>query len=144
MSRIAPRSGLKIAALAGLLILAAPRAAQAQEQGGGMKLPGLFAAGLLFSGIGVGGVATGGYFFSEGAGACDGISRDQAPTPAQAEACQKGVIQQLGGVTGLVTGGIFVVAGIPMMAVGASPEDEPPPSVSVRLGPKGGTFTYTF
>ncbi len=113
-----------------------------------MESPGVFAAGLLFSGIGIGGLAAGGYFFSQGEGACDNISLSQIPTMAQIESCKTGFIQQVGGGAAMVSGAVFLVAGIPMIVVGATPEDRPeappPQRFSVQAGPTGGSVHMSF
>ncbi len=119
--------------------------AHAEEEGGGMQSPGLFGVGLLFSGIGVAGLGVGGYFFGQGSGACDGLSTSSLPTASAVETCRAGVIQQVGGVLGMVGGGIFVIAGVPMIAVGATPEDDPPaPRIGLSIQPTGATFQMEF
>jgi hypothetical protein len=141
-----------LAGLAGgalLLSLIAPRPVLAQEDtGGGMRSPGIFATGLLFSGIGIAGLSAGGYFFSQGEGACDNISTTQIPTMAQIETCKTGFIQQVGGGAAMVSGAVFLIAGIPMIIVGATPEDRPepapPPRFSVQAGPTGGAMHMSF
>ncbi len=110
-----------------------------------MESPGLFALGFIFTSIGGAGLGVGGYFFNEGSGACDGISRDSLPTTAQVDACRTGVIQQVGGGVGLATGGIFVLAGLPLLIVGAQPEDDhPAPQYGFRAQPNGASFEMTF
>ncbi len=109
-----------------------------------MQSPGLFGAGLFFGALGIGGLAAGGYFYSAGSGACDGISMSSIPSAAQVDTCKTGIVQQVGGIAGMVTGGVFLIAGIPMIAVGATPEDPPPARVGVHIGPTGGTFDVTF
>lgn len=138
-----------LAGCAVLLSLAQPREALAQEDsGGGMQSPGLFAAGLLFSGIGISGLAAGGYFFGQGQGACDNISMSRIPTAAEIDTCKTGFIQQVGGGAAMVSGAVFLIAGIPMIAVGATPEDRPeplpPPRFSVQAGPTGGSVRMSF
>lgn len=125
--------------------LATPGTAHAEESGG-MESPGLFALGFIFSGIGATGLGVGGYFFNEGSGACDGISRSSVPSTAQVEQCRTGVIQQVGGGVGMATGGIFLLAGIPLMIVGALPEDDAPPAprYGFRVEPTGAQFEMTF
>lgn len=146
------RRSVAVAGLAGsalLLSLVAPREALAQEDsGGGMQSPGIFATGLLFSGIGIAGLSAGGYFFSQGEGACDNISLSQIPTMAQIDTCKTGFIQQVGGGAAMVSGAVFLIAGIPMIIVGATPEDRPapapPPRFSVQAGPTGGSVRMSF
>ena len=106
-----------------------------------MQSPGLFGVGLLFSGIGVAGLGVGGYFFGQGSGACDGLSASSLPTASAVETCRTGVIQQVGGVLGMVGGGIFVIAGVPMIPVGATPDGgPPPPRIGGSTQPTGAAF----
>lgn len=109
-----------------------------------MQSPGLFGVGLVFTGIGVAGLGVGGYFFSQGSGACDGLSLDSLPSASAVDTCRTGITQQVGGVLGMVTGGVFVIAGIPMIAVGATPDDPPAPRIGFAIQPTGATFDMTF
>lgn len=143
--RSSARAGILGAAL--VVSVITPRAVLAQEDSGGMESPGIFALGLVFSGIGIGGLAAGGYFFNEGEGACDNISTTSIPSAAQIDTCKTGFIQQVGGAAGMVSGGIFLIAGIPMIVVGATPEDaprQPPPRYTFQAGPSGGDFSMSF
>lgn len=139
------RSRLVLASVLSIFALSLPTLAHADESGG-MESPGLFGAGVFFTSAGIAGLATGGYFFSKGSGACDDISRSSIPSEDQVLGCRDGVIQQVGGVVGMVTGGAFVLAGLPMMIVGGtSADDEPAPRrVTVSVGPTSGQLSISF
>ena len=110
-----------------------------------MRSPATFALGIVFTAFGAVGLGVGYHFFNQGSGTCDGISTTAIPTPAQLETCQTGVIQQAGGVVGMVMGGAFLLAGIPMTIAGALPEDEPEKArYSVQVGPTGGALKVEF
>ncbi|MFO0549953.1 MAG: hypothetical protein U0271_16280 [Polyangiaceae bacterium] len=112
---------------------------------GGMSSPGMFGTGLLFTLLGIAGLGAGGYYYGQGAGACDGISMTAIPTPEEIAACQAGVIQQAGGVVGLVIGGAFVVSGIPLMIAGGIPESAPAqPQVALDVGAGSARLTVKF
>ncbi len=129
-------------------ILAAPRAAIADDApSGGMHSPAAFGIGLFLSTVGAAGLATGGYFFASAGDPCSDISTARIPTPNEIDACQTSVIKKAGGVVGMVTGGAFVVAGIPLIAVGATPEDEKPSSqarLRFDVAPTGGSMRLDF
>jgi hypothetical protein len=122
---------------------ALPRAAQAEESETGMRSPALFATGIVMGGAGSAGLIAGAYLFADGAGSCDGVSRDREPTAAQVSGCQVGVGKQVGGVVALVTGGALFLGGIPLVAVGASARDGST-SATVKAGPGGASLTVSF
>ncbi len=122
----------------------APVPAHADE-GGGMQSPAAFGIGIFLSGVGAAGLATGGYLFASSGEGCSNISRDRVPSENEIAGCQSDVNQQVGGVIGLVAGGAFLLGGIPLIVVGATPEDErPAPKVSLDLGPTSGALRVTF
>lgn len=109
----------------------------------GMRSPFALGMGIFLSGAGTAGLAVGGYFFNAGSGSCDGISRDALPSESQVDACVGGVNSQAAGIIGLVTGGAFLAAGIPLIIAGALPEDEAP-HVSLSVGPMNGSLRVSF
>lgn len=108
-----------------------------------MNSPGLFGAGLFMSGAGAVGLGVGGYFFSNGSGACDGVSTASLPSSAQIDTCRSGIIEQVGGTVGMVAGGAFLLVGVPMMIVGGTSNDDVP-QVSVTLGPSRASLSLSF
>ena len=60
---------------------------------GGMRSPAMFATGVVMGSAGSGLIA-GAYLFTEGAGSCDGVSRDSVPSDAQVDGCMAGIGQQ--------------------------------------------------
>lgn len=123
-----PRSIVALAS--GLLLLASSGTARAD----GMQSPGAFATGVGLSSLGVAGLAIGGTMFSSGAGACDALPRDAMPSDTQIDACRAGVNQQVGGVIGLVTGGAFLLGGLPLLVVGAVPAGDDAGRAAVQVG----------
>ncbi len=109
----------------------------------GMRSPFALGMGIFLSGAGTAGLAVGGYFFNAGSGSCEGISRDSVPSESQVDACVGGVNSQAAGIIGLVTGGAFLAAGIPLIIAGALPEDEAP-RVSLKVGPTNGSLVVSF
>lgn len=119
----------------------------ANADAGGMSSPALFGTGIVMSGAGVAGLATGAYLFTQGAGSCDGISRASMPSDAQIEGCMGGVGQQIGGVIAMVTGGALLLGGIPVLAVGASPADDAAPASTqavITVSPAGAALSVRF
>lgn len=116
------------------------------SEGGGMRSPAMFGTGVVMGTAGAAGLITGAYLFTEGAGSCDGVSRDSVPTDAQVDGCMAGVGQQIGGVVSLITGGALFLGGIPVLAVGASPRDDGSTSASaaVKVVPGGASLTVSF
>lgn len=114
---------------------------------GGMSSPALFGTGIVMSGAGVAGLATGAYLFTQGAGSCDGITRASMPSDAQIEGCMGGVGQQIGGVIAMVTGGALLLGGIPVLAVGASSADGAAPAATqavITVSPGGAALSVRF
>ena len=127
--------------------------ASAAPTGAGMQSPAAFGVGVFLSSVGAAGIATGAYLFSGGHAACDALDSSSIPSDAQVDACTGQVIRQVGGVVGLVTGGAFFIAGIPVMAVGASSarpndqaRDEPnvAPRAALLVSPTHVDFVVTF
>jgi hypothetical protein len=132
-------------ATAFLLVSMLASSARADDAATEMRSPAVFGVGLSLTGLGIGGVIAGGALLSSGMDACDGISRDEVPKRSQIDACQSGVNEQLGGVVGLVTGGAFLLGGLPLIFVGASStEVEPQPVVDVSVGPLSGSLRVRF
>lgn len=131
-----------------LLVAAAPRDALAQDastSSGGMQSPFAFALGLVLTGAGGAGLAVGGHLYSLGTDACDAIPRDRVPTDQQIDDCMASANNQVAGIVSMVTGGAFVLGGIPLVIAGAIPEDEAPkPSVVLDLQPTGARLTVEF
>lgn len=117
-----------------------------ETETGGMRSPAMFATGVVMGSAGSAGLIAGAYLFIEGAGSCDGVSRDSVPSDAQVDGCMAGVGQQIGGVVALITGGALFLGGIPVLAVGASPRDDGPKAASalVKLAPGGASLTVSF
>jgi hypothetical protein len=132
-----------LTAFASILAVCVPRIASADE-GGGMRSPGLFGAGLFMTGAGAVGLGVGAHFFSQGSGACDGISETTIPTVADLEGCKTGVIEQVGGAVGMITGGAFVLIGVPLMIVGGTSDDPEAPQVAVSIGPSRASLSLSF
>lgn len=120
----------------------------ASGDAGGMRSPAMFGTGIVMGSAGTAGLIAGAYLFTEGAGACDGVSRDSLPTDAQVDGCMAGVGQQIGGVVALITGGALFLGGIPVLAVGASPRDGESSSTAARavlkVTPGGAALTVAF
>ncbi|NUP11983.1 MAG: hypothetical protein HOW73_38545 [Polyangiaceae bacterium] len=115
------------------------------EDGGGMQSPFAFGLGLFLTGVGTAGLAVGGHLFTAGDDACEGLSPNAIPTLAQIDTCIEGTNQQVGGIVAMVTGGAFVIAGLPVMILGALPADRPESAkVIVHLQPTGGAFELKF
>jgi hypothetical protein len=115
------------------------------DAGGGMQSPAMFGTGIVMGSAGAAGLITGAYLFTEGAGSCDGVSRDSLPSDAQVDGCMAGIGQQIGGVVALITGGALFLGGIPVLAVGASPRDDGTrPAAMVRVAPGGASLTVSF
>jgi hypothetical protein len=136
------RSRIAAAAASLSIILASSASARADEasaQETTMRSPPALGVGIFLSSVGSAGLAAGGYLFATGAGACDQLPTDQVPTERQVDACTAGVNRQVGGVVGLVTGGAFLLGGIPLLAVGASPvtreASTKKPRVALDVGP---------
>jgi hypothetical protein len=130
----------------------APRA-NAAPPPSGMQSPAAFGIGVFLSSVGAAGVATGAYLFSGGHAECDGLDASSTPSEARVDACTGQVIRQVGGVVALVTGGALFIAGIPMMAVGASSagpgsqaqnEPELAPRAALLVSPTYVDFVVTF
>lgn len=138
-----------LAAVALVSSLFVSRGARADESSGGMQSPAAFGIGLVLSGIGAAGIATGGYLFASAGDPCGDIPRDEVPTDREIGACQTGMNQKVGGVIGMVTGGAFLLGGIPLIAVGATPEDEKPSKrararLRLDLAPTSGSLRLDF
>ena len=114
---------------------------------GGPQSPGLIVFGSFMSLVGVGGLAAGGYFFGQDTAACDALlaaaeaasaaetaadSAASIPSDADIAACQGEVNQKVGGTIALISGGAFLLAGLPLLIVGATPDD-PAPAVSFSV-----------
>ncbi|MBK6518112.1 MAG: hypothetical protein IPM79_30520 [Polyangiaceae bacterium] len=141
------RPMLAAAALA-LVVAAAPREALAQDSAassGGMQSPFAFALGLILTGAGGAGLAVGGHLYSQGTDACDAIPRDRMPSEQQIDDCRSSANGQVAGIVSMVTGGAFVLGGIPLVIAGAIPESEAPnSSVVLNVEPTGAQLTITF
>lgn len=138
-------SVLAVVALLGSLLVS--RDARADETSPGMQSPAAFGIGLVFSGIGAAGIATGGWLFASAGDPCGEIDRDSVPSDQAIGACQTGVNQKVGGVIAMVTGGAFLLGGIPLIAVGATPEDEKGAKtarVRLELAPTSGSLHVDF
>ena len=133
-----------VAASVGALTLVASSPSRADE-GGGMQSPAAFGIGLFLSGLGAAGLATGGYFFASSGEGCANLDRDRVPTEGEIAGCRSDVNQRVGGVIGLVAGGAFLLGGVPLIVVGATPEDErPSPRVTFDVGPTSGRLRVEF
>jgi len=134
-----------------MVLVGASGEARAQDDEG-MRSPAALGLGIALSSVGSAGLALGGYLFSSGSGSCDGISRSQIPTEAQIDGCRSGVNQQVGGVVSMVSGGAFLLAGIPLMIVGGTSSSDDSsaakandvPSVIFNVQPTGGQLTVSF
>jgi hypothetical protein len=119
-----------------------------EPSSGGMQSPAMFGSGIVMSSAGAAGLITGAYLFTQGAGSCDGVSRDVLPSDAAVERCTAGVNQQIGGVFALATGGLLFLGSIPVIAVGASPSDDKQRSSAIRaligVAPGGASLTVSF
>jgi hypothetical protein len=134
-----------VAACSALVGLLAASPARADDDGGGMQSPAAFGIGLFLSGVGAAGLATGGYLFASAGDPCGEISRERVPTSGEIADCQTGVNKKVGGVIAMVTGGAFFLGGIPLIAVGATPEDEQPKTrATLDIGPTSGRFRLEF
>ncbi|NUO50096.1 MAG: hypothetical protein HOV80_14670 [Polyangiaceae bacterium] len=132
-------------ALLGSLLMS--REARADETSPGMQSPAAFGIGIFLSGVGAAGVATGGWLFASAGDPCGEIDRDSVPSDREISACQTGVNQKVGGVIAMVTGGAFLLGGIPLIAVGATPEDEKSSNtarVRLELAPTSGSLRVDF
>ncbi len=138
-----------LAALATVAItIGSTRVALAEEAeastGGGMQSPAMFATGVVMGSAGAAGLVAGAYLFTQGAGSCDGVSRDSIPSDAQVDGCMSGIGQQVGGVVALITGGALFLGGIPVLAVGVSPKSDEPATAVVTVAPNGAALTVAF
>ncbi len=115
----------------------------APTTGGGMQSPAAFAAGVFLSSAGTAGLIAGAYLFTSVDDACAGLDRGSIPSQSQVDACRGEVNSQIGGVVSMVTGGAFLLAGIPVLALGASPSDDAP-TATVALGPTRATLVVSF
>lgn len=128
----------------------APASVEVATTGGGISSPAMLGTGLVMSSAGIAGVATGAWLFTQGGDSCQGISRQaissgDIPTEAEIDSCIAGVNQQVGGVIAMVTGGALLLGGVPVLAVGASPSDEPGAAHAVlSVSPTGAALKVTF
>jgi hypothetical protein len=114
---------------------------------GGPQSPGLIVLGSFMSLAGAGGLIAGGYLFGQDTAACDALlaaaeaasaadsaadSASSIPSDADIAACQGEVNQKVGGTIAMISGGAFLLAGLPLLIVGATPED-PSPAVSFTV-----------
>ncbi len=140
------RDRLAAAFVAGCLAFVAAKPAQAEEPATELQSPAALGIGIFLSSVGTAGLITGGYFFANAGNPCGGLSREREPTNAEVSACQTSVNAKMGGVIGMVAGSAFFVGGIPLIAVGAAPDDDEPARARLRLdvAPGGGTLTVAF
>lgn len=135
--------------------VAAPQAAPSVEvdtSSGGPKSPALIVAGLFMSAGGIGGLIAGGALLGGESGACSSLESAAAaasagtptaiPTDDDISACQAEVNRTVAGGIALVTGGAFVLAGLPLVIVGAVPEEDV--QVSFEVQPTGGSLRIAF
>ena len=147
-----------------LALVMSPAIASADEavenaepsSGGGPQSPALIVTGVFMSASGIGGLIAGGVLISGSDGACSDLqalaeaasnpNSDTAdllpPTEGEISACQAEVNRTVAGGIALVTGGAFVLAGLPLLIVGATPSDDV--AVSFEVKPMGATFSLEF
>lgn len=128
----------------------------AEPSGGGPRSPALLVTGLIMTSGGIGGLIAGGVLISGSDGACANLQEMAAaasnpksdaasadlPTDGEISACQAEVNRTVAGGIAIVTGGAFVLAGLPLLIVGATPSDDV--EVSLQVRPTGATFTLEF
>lgn len=134
--------------------VAAPQTApvEVDTSSGGPKSPALIVAGLFMSAGGIGGLIAGGALLGGESGACSSLESAAAaasagtptaiPTDDDISACQAEVNRTVAGGIALVTGGAFVLAGLPLVIVGALPEEDV--QVSFEVQPTGGSLRIAF
>jgi hypothetical protein len=120
----------------------------------GPTSPGLIVTGVFMMLAGGGGLIAGGYLFGGGTDNCDALLRaaETASPTADASslpddntiaACQAEVTRKVAGTVSMISGGAFLLAGLPLLIVGATPEDAPT-QVSFKVGPTGGGLEVRF
>ncbi len=141
-----------------------PAVASAQEvaepvtesSGGGPRSPALIVTGLFMSAGGIGGLIAGGVLIGGSDGACSNLqdmasaasnpksdaAAAELPTDSEISACQAEVNRTVAGGIAIATGGAFVLAGLPLLIVGAMPSDDV--EVSFQVKPTGASFTLEF
>lgn len=123
-------------------------------ESGGPTSPGLIVAGVFMMLAGGGGLIAGGFLFGGGTDNCDALIRaaENASPTADASslpndnpiaACQAEVTRKVAGTVSMISGGAFLLAGLPLLIVGATPEDAPT-QVSFKVGPTGGGLEVRF
>jgi hypothetical protein len=135
---------------------AAPVAAPAPPvvESGGPTSPGLIVTGVFMMLVGSGGLIAGGYLFGGGTDNCDALlsaaetasptaDTSSIPDDTTIAACQAEVTRKVAGTVSMISGGAFFLAGLPLLIVGATPEDAPT-QVSFKIGPTSGGLEVRF
>jgi hypothetical protein len=123
-------------------------------ESGGPTSPGLIVTGVFMMLVGSGGLIAGGYLFGGGTDNCDALlsAAESASPTADASSipddntiagCQAEVTRKVAGTVSMISGGAFLLAGLPLLIVGATPEDAPT-QVSFKVGPTGGGLEVRF
>jgi hypothetical protein len=123
-------------------------------ESGGPTSPGLIVAGVFMMLAGSGGLIAGGYLFGGGTDNCDALlsaaetasptaDTSSIPDDTTIAACQAEVTRKVAGTVSMISGGAFLLAGLPLLIVGATPEDAPT-QVSFKVGPTGGGLEVRF
>lgn len=133
-----------IAVFTALLVLAISTT-EARADDGGMRSPFAFGLGLFLAGVGGAGLGVGAHFYMDGKEPCDALPREGFPSMQQIDDCISGANRQVAGVVSMVAGGAFVLAGIPLIIVGAVPAgDSDRPRLVVQAEPGGGRLRVDF